>query len=122
MKTTWELKTNEEMNKIRQKAEKQLPIVMAGEELENTAYFFKGLADETRLKIVSLLWMEDLCMCEIVVALNGATSTISHHLKIMEKGRVIISRREGKFTIYSVNKEKLSQIIPYLNKYDKLLR
>jgi DNA-binding transcriptional ArsR family regulator len=103
------------MNTIRQKAEMQFPIVMDSEELAKTAAFFKGMADETRLKIMSLLWLEDMCMCEIVAALDGAPSTISHHLKIMEKGGVILSRREGKFTIYSVDKEKLSKIIPYLN-------
>ncbi|WP_010174568.1 ArsR/SmtB family transcription factor [Bacillus coahuilensis] len=78
-------------------------------------------ADETRLKIISLLWIDDMCMCEIVEALNGANSTISHHLKIMEKVKVIISNREGKFTIYSINKEKISPLISYLKQSDKAL-
>ncbi|MDF2904646.1 MAG: winged helix-turn-helix transcriptional regulator [Bacillus sp. (in: firmicutes)] len=53
-------------------------------------------------------------MCEIVSVLNGASSTINHHLKIMEKGKIIESRREGKFTIYHLNKEKLMHVVPYL--------
>ncbi|RSK25834.1 ArsR family transcriptional regulator [Bacillus sp. HMF5848] len=112
MRKDWALKTTEEMKKIRNKAEEQLP---EPELLVYTANFFKGLADETRLRIVALLWIEDLCMCEIVDALEGASSTISHHLKIMEKGEIIVSRREGKFTIYSVNKERVSQIIEFIN-------
>ncbi|KUP09740.1 ArsR family transcriptional regulator [Bacillus coahuilensis m2-6] len=121
MKTTWELKSNKEINQIRKRAEKQLPIVTDNEELEYTASFFKVFADETRLKIISLLWIDDMCMCEIVEALNGANSTISHHLKIMEKVKVIISNREGKFTIYSINKEKISPLISYLKQSDKAL-
>ncbi|WP_318504052.1 metalloregulator ArsR/SmtB family transcription factor [Bacillus sp. T3] len=113
-KPVWVLKTNEEMENIRQLAEEQFPKVLDGEELESISAFFKGLGDETRLKIISLLWIKDMCMCEIVVGLGGASSTINHHLKIMEKGRIIESRREGKFTIYNLNKEKLTNIIPYL--------
>ncbi len=110
----WDIKSNEEMDKIRQLAEGKFPKVLNSGELESIAAFFKGLGDETRLKIVSLLWIEDMCMCEIVSGLNGASSTINHHLKIMEKGDIIESRREGKFTIYHLNKEKLEHLIPYL--------
>jgi len=99
-------------------AKEEFPLMNAAEKLESKAAFFKALGDETRLKIMTLLWFEDLCMCEIVDGLSGATSTISHHLKIMEKGNLIKSRREGKFTVYSVDKEKLAPLIPYLKEGD----
>ncbi|NMD68935.1 winged helix-turn-helix transcriptional regulator [Bacillus sp. DNRA2] len=114
MKTVWNLKSNDEMDKIRHSAESQFPKVLNSAELESVADFFRGLGDETRLKIISLLWIEDMCMCEIVSGLNGASSTISHHLRIMEKGGIIESRKEGKFTIYHLNKEKLINLIPNL--------
>ena len=82
--------------------------------MENISAFFKGVGDETRLKIIGLLWIEDMCMCEIIAALDAASSTISHHLKIIEKGGIISSRREGKFTIYSLNKEKINPVMSYL--------
>lgn len=110
----WDIKSNEEMDKIRLLAETQFPKVLDNVELESLSAFFKGLGDETRLKIISLLWIEDMCMCEIVAGLGGASSTINHHLKIMEKGTIIESRREGKFTIYRLNKEKLLHLVPYL--------
>ncbi|RID82516.1 ArsR family transcriptional regulator [Mesobacillus zeae] len=99
------------MEKVRESAESQFPAVADPSEAQGLASFFKALSDETRLRIASLLWIEDLCMCEIVTALGGAASTVSHHLRIMEAGGLIASRREGKFTIYSVEKEKLSPII-----------
>lgn len=114
IKTVWNLKSNEETDRIRKQSENQFPMLLNPTKLESISDFFKGLGDETRLKITSLLWFEDMCMCEIVAALNGAPSTISHHLKIMEKGGVIESRREGKFTIFSVNKEKLTPFISCL--------
>lgn len=113
-KSLWNIKTDDEMSKLRQLAENQFPILTKKAELENTSAFFKGLGDETRLKIIALLWLEDMCMCEIISALDAASSTISHHLKIMEKGGLTRSRREGKFTIYSLNKEKINPVMSFL--------
>jgi DNA-binding transcriptional ArsR family regulator len=113
-KSMWNIKTNGEMTKIRELAEIDFPKITQKTELENTSAFFMALADETRLKIIALLWQEDMCMCEIVSVLEAASSTINHHLKIMNKGGVITSRREGKFTIYSLNKEKVTPIISIL--------
>ena len=115
MKTNWSLKSNEEMENMLQQTEKQFSILLDHDELEKTSNFFNGLADQTRLKITSLLWIGDMCMCEIVAALKAAPSTIGHHLQIMEKGGIISARREGKFTIYRVNKDQLTGVIPYLN-------
>ncbi|MBT2679862.1 winged helix-turn-helix transcriptional regulator [Bacillus sp. ISL-35] len=117
-RTGWDIKSSETMQGIISKAEKEFPKVNESEELESTAAFFKALGDETRLKIMTLLWFEDLCMCEIVDGLSGAASTVSHHLKIMEKGRLIQSRREGKFTVFSLNKERLAPLIPFIKEGD----
>lgn len=113
-KTVWDIKSSEVMTEILNESQKQFPVIKKENEVESIAAFFKALGDETRLKIMTLLWFDDLCMCEIVDALAGATSTISHHLKIMEKGKLITSRREGKFTIYSLNKERLTPLLPYI--------
>lgn len=113
-KVIWIIKPDEEMAEIRKQAEHQFPKMVRQEELEDLSSFFKGLGDETRLRIISLLWLEDLCMCEITSALEIASSTLSHHLKIMEKGGIIQSRREGKFTVYSLAKQKVEKLLPFL--------
>jgi len=117
-KTGWEIKSSEEMKKMVMGAHEEFPLVYNADKLDSTAAFFKALGDETRLKIMSLLWFEDLCMCEIVDGLSGAASTVSHHLKLMEKGKLIKSRREGKFTVYSLDKEKLAPLIPIIKEGD----
>jgi ArsR family transcriptional regulator, lead/cadmium/zinc/bismuth-responsive transcriptional repressor len=117
-KTGWEIKSSEEMKKMVMGAHEEFPQVYNADKLESTAAFFKALGDETRLKIMTLLWSDDLCMCEIVDGLDGAASTISHHLKILEKGKLIKTRREGKFTVYSLDKESLKPLIPYIKEGD----
>lgn len=64
--------------------------------------FFKALADETRVRILKLLVLREMCVCEIMVALNLTQSTASHHLGIMEKEGVIKRRKEGRWVFYAI--------------------
>jgi DNA-binding transcriptional ArsR family regulator len=113
---TWKLKTDQRMRCICEEGKQQLPAVNDKGVLLDLAEMFKALGDPTRLEILSLLLIEDLCMCEIVTALSLPNSTVSHHLKIMEKGGVIKGRREGKYTIYRLCEERVESIITFLRK------
>lgn len=112
----WELKTDHRMRCICEEGKQQLPVVHDEGSLLRLAEMFKALGDPTRLEILSLLLIEDLCKCEIVTALSLPNSTVSHHLKIMEKGGVIKGRREGKYTIYRLCGERVESIITFLRK------
>jgi DNA-binding transcriptional ArsR family regulator len=76
-------------------------------EIRRRAQLFRGLGHEVRLRILGLLAVQELCTCEIVAALEGATSTIAHHLRILTEGGLIASRRVGKFTIFRLNNDLL---------------
>lgn len=110
---TWQIKNDDETKQIVEASRIQLLMLNDEKILSEKADFFKALGDETRLKIIGMLLVSDLCMCEIVSGLEVPTSTVSHHLKVLERGAVIQSRKEGKFTIFSLNKE---QVAPYLLK------
>lgn len=110
VKTT--VKSDEETQAIVQQSVENLPLLINGNQLLETAEFFKALGDETRIRIIGMLSVDDLCMCEIVSGLQIPTSTISHHLKLLERGKVIQSRKEGRYTVFSLNKDK---VLNYLN-------
>jgi DNA-binding transcriptional ArsR family regulator len=76
-------------------------------EIRRRAQLFRGLGHEVRLRILGLLAVQELCTCEIVSALEGATSTIAHHLRILAEGGLIASRRVGRFTIFRLNNDLL---------------
>jgi ArsR family transcriptional regulator len=63
---------------------------------------FRALADTTRLKILMLLEMREMCVCEIMVALDLTQPTSSHHLGILEKEGIIKRRKEGKWVFYAI--------------------
>ena len=65
--------------------------------------FFKALADETRLRIIKLLMLREMCVCEIMVALNLTQPTASHHLGILEKEGIIKRRKEGRWVFYAIS-------------------
>jgi len=64
--------------------------------------FFKALADENRVRILKLLKLREMCVCEIMVALNLTQPTASHHLGILEKEGVVEKRKEGRWVFYAI--------------------
>ena len=72
---------------------------------------FKALADETRLKILMLLDIREMCVCEIMVALNLTQPTASHHLGILETVGLVKDRREGKWVFYSLKNKPIMKLI-----------
>jgi len=73
--------------------------------------FFKALADETRLRILSLLEVREMCVCEVMVALGMTQPNASHHLGILENVGLVKRRKEGKWVYYSVSDQELLETL-----------
>lgn len=72
---------------------------------------FKALSDSKRLRILGLLEVRDMCVCELMVALGMSQPNLSHHLKILEAEGFVEKRKEGKWTfISSCYKERLAEL------------
>lgn len=73
--------------------------------MKQTARIFKALADETRLRIVALLLAEgELCVCDIMAALQLPQSTASRHLAYLKNTGWVDDRRAGVWMYYSISK------------------
>jgi len=99
--------TPEECQDIVKEANNAFVVLTDAEEIKQRTLLFKGLGHEVRLRILGLLAVQELCICEIVGALEGASSTVAHHLRILEEGGLISSRRVSKFTIFRLNNDLL---------------
>lgn len=61
---------------------------------------FKALAEETRLRILILLEIRELCVCEIEKILRLSQSRVSRHLAILRNAGLVMDRREGTWIYY----------------------
>lgn len=72
--------------------------------MKQTARTFKALADETRLRILALLLAEgELCVCDIMAALQLPQSTASRHLAYLKNTGWVNDRRAGVWMYYSIS-------------------
>lgn len=85
------------------------------ETADKQSRLFKALADETRLRILKLLEVREMCVCEVMVALALTQPTASHHLGILENARLVKDRKEGKWVFYSLADTRLVESMRKLN-------
>ncbi|MGB0894162.1 MAG: metalloregulator ArsR/SmtB family transcription factor [Parashewanella sp.] len=80
---------------------------------------FKALADQTRLTSVLLIHQQqELCVCELMTALQETQPKISRHLALLRKQGILADRRQGQWVFY-----RLSESLPtwYINSLNALL-
>jgi len=90
-------------------------LVADADEAKERSRFFKALADEKRLRILGLLGVREMCVCEIMVALGLTQPNASHHLGILENVGLIKRRKRGKWAYFSIADTKLLEKIRKLD-------
>ena len=78
------------------------------------ARIFKALSDPNRLRILKMLQIRSLCVCEITEVLQLATSTVSKHLSILKDTDFIIEEKNGKWVNYLINTNPSDQRVSSL--------
>jgi len=56
---------------------------------------FKSLAEENRLRILSFLVQEEMCVCEIEDSLKMTQSNVSRHLAAIKQSRILDSCKKA---------------------------
>ena len=77
---------------------------------------FKALSDVNRLQIVEMLTGGELCACRILEKFEITQPTLSHHMKILCDCGLVKSRKQGKWTYYSISKEGRKKAVSLLQK------
>lgn len=84
--------------------------MLSQEQFNDLSTLFKMFADPTRLKILSLLFKEEMCVCDITTLLDMTQSAVSHQLSILRQNRLIKYRRSGKNMYYSLDDDHIKFI------------
>jgi ArsR family transcriptional regulator len=60
----------------------------------------KALSDPSRVKILKMLELESMCVCELKCALGLAQPTVSKHLKVLEEAGLVSYQKDGLWVNY----------------------
>jgi DNA-binding transcriptional ArsR family regulator len=88
---------------------------MSEEKASRKSKVLKALADSTRLRILGLLLVREMCVCEVMAALNLTQPTASHHLGILENAELVKDRKQGKWVFYGIANLELIKGMRKLN-------
>jgi len=80
---------------------------------ENDLKYFirvmKALSDPNRVKIIKMLGLRELCVCEITAILGLAQPTVSKHLKVLEAAGLVDSSKDGAWVNYRLADQEDSE-------------
>ena len=79
--------------------------------LYNVSELFKVFGDSTRIRILTVLFGEEMCVCDIAEALSMNQSAVSHQLRVLKNAKLIKNRKEGKMVFYSLADDHVSTIL-----------
>lgn len=83
--------------------------------LEHLLVALKAIADEKRLRILTLLASGERCVCELQDALGAGQSLLSFHLKTLKDAGLVADRRQGRWVYYSLKREALGALEDFLS-------
>ena len=81
---------------------------------------FKALSDETRLRTLKLLENGELCVCDIVAALDVVQPKVSFHLKILKDAGLLRDRKQGKWVHYNIDDSEMFKRFVLLSVFEKI--
>ena len=70
----------------------------------------KAIADETRMKVLTLLLRHSYCVRALARKLGLTEPTISQHLKILKEAGLLRGEKKGYFMHYDVNRDVLREL------------
>jgi len=75
---------------------------------------YECLCDETRLRIIQLLTRGPLCVCHLQGVLGIPQARVSQHLSYLRERKMVESRRQGTWMIYSLPAKPSAELTRHL--------
>lgn len=94
-----------------QQIEHQLDAMPKEEDFQIVSDLFKLLCDRSRVRIFWLLCHCEECVINLSAMVNMSSPAVSHHLRQLRSGGLIVSRREGKEVYYRAADTPCAQML-----------
>ncbi len=80
----------------------------------DAAELFSQLSSSTRIRLLSMLALEDLCVCELADALKISQPAVSHHLRLLRQSGVVRYKKAGKQVIYFISDGRMGMLARHI--------
>ena len=87
---------------------------------KRTAKVFMAFCDENRIRILDMLSTGEKCACRLLEEIDVTQPTLSHHMKILCDSGIVVGRKEGKWTHYSISQKGIDEAQKYLDTLNNL--
>ena len=84
------------------------------QDFQTVADIFKQLGDGSRIRIFWLLCHCEECVTNLSSMVNMTSPAVSHHLRQLKAGGLIVSRREGKEVYYKAAETQQAQLLHHM--------
>lgn len=74
--------------------------LLSVEKSQRMAEFFSLLGDANRLRLLSALAVQELCVCDLAAAVKMTESAVSHQLRALRAMRLVSYRKQGRNVFY----------------------
>jgi ArsR family transcriptional regulator, arsenate/arsenite/antimonite-responsive transcriptional repressor len=74
----------------------------------------KALSEDTRIRILNLLLVRECCVCEVMQALEISQTRASRNLSMLYDAGFLKMRKEGLWSLYSLDKEEMPRYLKKL--------
>jgi len=79
---------------------------------EECIELMRAMADKTRQEIImTFTSAKEICVNDIAKQFTLSRPTISHHLNLMKRAKILNSRKEGKEIYFSINKKYIKELL-----------
>ena len=82
--------------------------------MDNLEAVLKALSDETRLRIINLLYEGELCVCDVMEVLQISQAKASRHLIYLKNAGLAKDRKQAQWAYYSLTKDENLKFIDSL--------
>ena len=79
--------------------------------LERAAGLFRAMGDAARLRMLHLLARGEVCVGELVAALNEKFSTVSQRLRVLRSEGLVRRRRDGSHVYYALADDHVKDLV-----------
>ena len=82
--------------------------------MEKLLAVLKALSDETRLRILNLLYEKELCVCDVMETLQISQAKTSRHLIYLKNAGLVRDRKHAQWAYYSISIDERLKFIDSL--------